>query len=165
MGVPAQPVFAVRTVDRGDIFVVKPMGELDLATTAELTRALALARRSRAAAIVVDLGRLSFIDSSGVQTLATTRRVLGDRLILANPMPQVRRVFELAGLAGVLGDVREPRRATSAAASRRGRGPVAITIRRRPTRRPRTGSPDRVGSGDVPHVRARGSAGVRWPSS
>ena len=59
-----------------------------------------------------------------MQTLATTKRALGDRLILTSPTTQVRRVFELAGLVALLTDADE-----------RGRGGA----RRLPARARRTG--------------------------
>ena len=133
MPLPAQR-FDVRAVDRGDAYVITPIGELDLATTAELTRALSIGRRSDAQVIVADLSRLTFIDSSGMQMLATTHRALGDRLILANATPQVRRVFELAGLTALLSMSYEPRRVT-AAATRRDHATLATAIHRLRTRR------------------------------
>jgi hypothetical protein len=38
MEVPAEPVFAVCTVDRGDTYVAAPIGELDLAIRTRRTR-------------------------------------------------------------------------------------------------------------------------------
>jgi anti-anti-sigma factor len=79
-------------------------GELDVATVAQLESALAQARPA-ADLIEVDLGGLSFIDSTGLRALLTLHQAseadgFAYRL-LAGP-PLVHRTFTLTGLDQVL---------------------------------------------------------------
>jgi anti-sigma B factor antagonist len=78
--------------------VVHVSGELDMATAPELSECLDRLAASSVPAVVVDLSRLTFCDSSGLGVLVTfAHRVeeLGTRLVLRSPTPTVRRVFEL----------------------------------------------------------------------
>ncbi|MFL5871810.1 MAG: STAS domain-containing protein [Solirubrobacterales bacterium] len=80
-------------------------GELDAATVPELEVALARAERARAKEIVVDVERLTFIDSTGLQTLvALQRRLNGDgpELVVRRPTEEVARMFSLVGLDKLL---------------------------------------------------------------
>jgi anti-anti-sigma factor len=98
-------------------------GELDFASGAELATALAgLTGRPRQ--IVVDLGSLEFVDSSGVKLLVTAARNTesdGGGLVLVSPTPTVRRVFEILHLADVL-TVTDDREQALAEAARLGGG-------------------------------------------
>jgi anti-sigma B factor antagonist len=79
-------------------------GDVDLATAPALEEALEAAVRDSVGALVVDLTRVSFIDSTGLQVLLRIRGLLGreDRaLALVCPHGPVRRVFELAGVSDV----------------------------------------------------------------
>ena len=55
----------------GDLAVVTPAGELDMATAPQLDQALRKAEQ-RYDVLVLDLGRLTFIDSSGIRTIFRT---------------------------------------------------------------------------------------------
>jgi anti-sigma B factor antagonist len=75
-------------------------GELDLATTPVLQEWLAPAMRGTAT-VVINLSRLSFIDSSGLRLLVQAERQLrdsGGRLVLVRGPRAVHRVFELTSL-------------------------------------------------------------------
>jgi len=54
--------------------------------------------------VVVDLAGVTFIDSTGVGTLALTHRVGGATCVVrvVNPNPAVRRVLEMTGVLGML---------------------------------------------------------------
>jgi anti-anti-sigma factor len=70
-------------------------GELDIATTPQLARAL---HALRARLVVLDLRKLAFMDSCGVHAIvdASIRaRQLGERLLLLAGPPGVDRVFTL----------------------------------------------------------------------
>ncbi|MFL6206955.1 MAG: STAS domain-containing protein [Acidimicrobiales bacterium] len=61
--------------------------------------------------IIVDLGDVSFIDSSGLAALVDANRRLADRgqqLVVANPGSGVWRIFTLAGIDQILVVDREP---------------------------------------------------------
>jgi anti-sigma B factor antagonist len=92
------------TSERGPGIVVTLRGELDLAGAAGVAAALA-AVAARKPEIVVDLGGLEFIDSSGVAALAHGRkhaRRAGGDLLLAAPQQQVLRVLTLTRLVDAL---------------------------------------------------------------
>ena len=84
-------------------------GELDIATTPQLDRALREAQ-SQVRLVVLDLREVAFIDTSGVHAIvdASSRaRQLGDRLLLLSGPPGVDRVFTLTGTSDevVNGDI------------------------------------------------------------
>jgi anti-anti-sigma factor len=81
-----------------------PRGELDIATVPQLDRAL---RRAQAASdfVVLDLGGLEFVDSSGAHLLLETHRRMraaDARLVIAHVTAEVRWFFELIGIDRVL---------------------------------------------------------------
>lgn len=88
-----------------EVDVLEAQGELDLSTTAQLKAPL-LERIEGGLRVVLDLSRVSFIDSSGIAVVVqayrgTTETGNGDgpglNLVIA-PGSQVARVFELAAL-------------------------------------------------------------------
>ena len=82
-------------------FCVRVTGELDLATTeelnAQLSEILAAPRR-----VVLDLGGVTFMDSSGLATIVgaiNRAEMIGARLEVASPLPpQPQRLLELTGI-------------------------------------------------------------------
>jgi anti-sigma B factor antagonist len=75
-------------------------GELDLATTPRLAAALAEDAVAGAARVVLDLGRLSFMDSTGLGLIVRADRELRDggrALVLRNLQAQVSRLLQLSG--------------------------------------------------------------------
>jgi anti-anti-sigma factor len=80
-------------------------GELDLANASQLEERLAAAQDDGAERVVVDLGRLAFIDSTGLRVLlqADARaRESGHELKLRPGADAVQRVFEVAGALDIL---------------------------------------------------------------
>ncbi|MHB1568672.1 MAG: STAS domain-containing protein [Solirubrobacteraceae bacterium] len=82
------------------------VGELDLAVSEILVRRLAALREAGVPARL-DLSRIEFIDSTGIQALlrgVVHAQVDGTRLIEIDPnvSPQVRRLVDLVGIAQVL---------------------------------------------------------------
>jgi anti-sigma B factor antagonist len=94
----------IDTVGHEDSLLLVVVGELDIATSPSLDEALARARATDAASIVVDLSAVSFIDSTGLHVLLrhTCAEEGGPRVSLTTPSPQARRVFELSGLLDYL---------------------------------------------------------------
>ena len=83
--------------------VVRPRGELDIATVPRLRDAIAQRRPDEA--LVVDLRDLAFLDTSGLQIVVEmSRRARGEgfELTLVRGAHGVQRVFEIAGLADML---------------------------------------------------------------
>jgi anti-sigma B factor antagonist len=78
--------------------VVSVAGELDIAGAPELARAFGGLEQSDVRAVAVDLSELTFIDSSGISTLATAvqeARARGGWMVVAVPAGDVRRVFDI----------------------------------------------------------------------
>jgi anti-anti-sigma factor len=94
------PAFDCSWTDGGpDAAWVRLAGELDVATTPQLERALR-EPRLQARLVVLDLRELAFIDSCGVHAIvdASIRaRQVGHRMLLLHGSPGVDRVFTLTG--------------------------------------------------------------------
>jgi anti-anti-sigma factor len=83
----------------GDLHVFDLAGELDLDTVKVLDTVPIQPDADET--VVLDLAGLEFVDSSGLRSLIQVRRRVIDRgahLVLRQPRPSVRRVFEVAGL-------------------------------------------------------------------
>ncbi len=96
--------FAVEVTDDGPPVVVRCRGGLDFAYADQLRDVFAgITERD----VVVDLCRLTFIDSTGLSVLLSARRTLqdvGGAMSIRGACGSVRRVFEAAELADVLDD-------------------------------------------------------------
>jgi RNA polymerase sigma-B factor len=83
-------------------FLVTVSGEIDVATSPRLRSELIDLLDQKAQSIVLDLGGMSFIDSSGLGVLVGALRRLreqdGSSIVLRGMQPPVRRVFEITGL-------------------------------------------------------------------
>ena len=97
-------------VERDDVVVLVVEGELDLSAAPDFTDWLARAGASPAPAIVVDLDRVTFMDSAGVHALLqfSVSERNRDRLGVTRGSPQVRRLLEVTGLARYLSFVPSP---------------------------------------------------------
>ena len=84
------------------IVVVQLAGELDLATAPELVDRLAVVRSRSASRIVVDVSRLTFVDSSGLNALVAAARPANGRLVVAAPSPHLARVLDIVRLGEVV---------------------------------------------------------------
>lgn len=86
--------------------VVRVDGELDILTAPRLAARLDPVIRSSRGDLLLDLRRVEFIDSSGLQILMTTRRRLlrsGREIAVLCDQGPVRRVIEIARLTEALG--------------------------------------------------------------
>ncbi|MGV9254608.1 STAS domain-containing protein [Streptomyces sp. NPDC003697] len=89
-----------RTPADGGAWVVTPVGEVDLDGSAEL-RDVLLSCLDDAPGTVVDLGGVTFMDSSGINALITAHQAArehGTWLRLAAPQDAVSRVIQLVGV-------------------------------------------------------------------
>jgi anti-anti-sigma factor len=98
--IPFEP-FSVRGERSGQRHRLTPVGELDLATVPVLEREFNAALLGDADTIVVDLGQLEFLDSSGIGALLPMDDACGGRtgrlrVILGSH--RVERVLEIAGV-------------------------------------------------------------------
>jgi anti-anti-sigma factor len=93
--------FRVEVQPERDSVRVVPVGEVDIATVGEIDARLRELNQAGFRHFVLDLRRLTFIDSSGVRLVLTwhaaARQNGIDFMVLEGP-PAVQRVFELAGV-------------------------------------------------------------------
>ena len=90
---------------RGPSIVLEVDGELDLASAPQLKRALEQAWGNAPEEIVLDLGKLRFMDMAGLRVLLSARQRAeqrGTELVLTNVRDSIRRVLTLAGVNGLL---------------------------------------------------------------
>ncbi len=90
--------FGVTSHDVAGCRIVALRGELDASTCQELAERLI---GPPGWLVVVDLRRLTFMDSSGLGTIHAARRVAisdGGNLVVSRPNPMVYRVLEITGL-------------------------------------------------------------------
>ena len=82
----------------GPVSIVELTGDLDVAGAPTLQNALQEIIDSGGQHVVVDLGAVPFMDSSGLGVLVAAHRrmaAVGGRLALANPGPALQKVFQL----------------------------------------------------------------------
>jgi anti-anti-sigma factor len=91
---------ALRSERDGETHVLELIGELDLDGAPRLEEELKRVEAGDAAAIIVDLAGLEFIDSTGIRLLlmAAERCQADGRLTLLRGQRQVHRVFEITDL-------------------------------------------------------------------
>ena len=95
-----RPGFDLAAEAREGVVVMRIGGELDLAAAPLLRETIDwMERRAPGAPLVLDLARVSFIDSTGVRLLMEAGDVAGGRIALLDPSSAVSRVLELTGLA------------------------------------------------------------------
>lgn len=93
--------FRVKAQVVGMTHVITVVGELDAGTARQLRAAVDRALDALPAAVVVDLGGVTFIDSAGVRAVLDRRTVmstLDSALDVVAGSDQVRSVFELSGM-------------------------------------------------------------------
>lgn len=95
------------TIDnrQGGIAVVRLDGQLDLLSTADVKKRLAYLVDQGATLVIVDMGNVSFIDSSGLAALISglkTTRIAGGNLCIARPGSEVRTILELTRMDQIL---------------------------------------------------------------
>ena len=96
---------AVVRADRVDGGVcVIACGEIDAASAPELAAELHQAIDGDDGPVLLDLGAVTFMDSSGVSALLTAHQLANGRLRLATVHPAVQRVLELTGALALFAD-------------------------------------------------------------
>jgi anti-sigma B factor antagonist len=84
---------------RGEELWVLPRGDLDIGGVPELEETLSLAMASDAAAIVIDLRELEFIDSTGLRALVQAPQATGgERISFVAGNDHVQSVLRISGL-------------------------------------------------------------------
>ena len=88
--------------DRDHVRIVRVTGELDLSNVADVGDALVAGTPDESAGLVVEMSRLTHIDSAGVRMLFDVRRRLAQRRqAIALAVPQRARVRDLLELVAV----------------------------------------------------------------
>lgn len=93
--------FRVEVRPERDVVRVVPVGELDVATAAELETQLHELRTSGFERVVLDLRDLQFVDSTGIRVIVTEHRFAAANrreFSLVGGRPAVRRALEVCGL-------------------------------------------------------------------
>ena len=91
----------VTTEDGVSVLIVR--GELDAYSAPTLDSAIETAIDQGASRLVLDLGEVGFIDSSGLRSMIRARKQIGDdpgALRIRNPQPSTVRLLEITGLTG-----------------------------------------------------------------
>jgi anti-anti-sigma factor len=99
------PSFGIQILQNGASTRIAPNGELDIATTPALEQAIADATSAPGVTLVLDLRELTFMDSTGLRTLAQTNaRAQQDGFTLSiwRGSRQIERVLEISGLGALL---------------------------------------------------------------
>ena len=102
---PEIPLFSLEFGRDHEAVVVKVSGEVDLASTPAIRDALdELIVNQGNLSLRIDLAEVTFMDSTGLNLLVGTLKVLRDRggsMTIANPTATIRRLFDLTGLSTV----------------------------------------------------------------
>ena len=85
----------------GKSVVLSPQGDIDLARSPALRTALKQAQTSKPDRLVIDLGGVDYMDSSGVATLVEALQIArrsNTKMVLCGLKDRVRSIFEIARL-------------------------------------------------------------------
>jgi anti-sigma B factor antagonist len=88
----------VTRVDDGDEVRLTVAGEVDCGSAPRFVEPLRRAIADSVGTVHVDLGAVTFMDSSGLNALAAARDAAGARLRLGTLHPAVRRVLEITNM-------------------------------------------------------------------
>jgi stage II sporulation protein AA (anti-sigma F factor antagonist) len=93
----------LEVIDDNEVLMVRIKGEMDLASADQIRNEVdqrLLGDKCRH--LLLDLTRVTFIDSSGIGVILGRYRKLtdeGGRLVILKPQPQVRRVLDISGVS------------------------------------------------------------------
>jgi len=96
----AEPL-VIKTDTVGSATVVTPVGDVDLTGSPTLRQEIRKAQGSKPQRLVINLGQVPYMDSSGVATLVEAMQVAkrsGSALVLCAMQDRVKSVFEIARL-------------------------------------------------------------------
>jgi anti-sigma B factor antagonist len=99
---PLAPLLTVQSHTHGTTHHVAVAGELDLSSVAEVRRVTEAALRGRPETLLLDLGELTFCDSSGIHLVIDTDKrasAQGIRFRVIAPYGSARRTFEICQIA------------------------------------------------------------------
>ena len=94
-------ILEVTTAERDGFVHVSLLGELDLSTVGKLQEELRRVEKSSPPTVVIDLSRVTFLDSTGLRCIVTAderARDEGRRLVIVRGPDPVQRVFSITRL-------------------------------------------------------------------
>jgi anti-sigma B factor antagonist len=94
-------ILEIETKDRDGLVHVLLRGELDLSTVSKVQDALERVEESSPPTVVLDLSKLTFLDSTGLRCIVTAderARQAGRRVVLVRGPEPVQRVFTITRL-------------------------------------------------------------------
>ena len=94
-------ILDVRSEDRDGLVHVSLVGELDLSTVAKVQEELRRVEASAPTTLVMDLSKLTFLDSTGLRCIVTAderARDEGRRMVIVRGPDAVQRVFSITKL-------------------------------------------------------------------
>jgi anti-sigma B factor antagonist len=94
-------ILEVRTEDKNGFVHVALVGELDLSTVAKVQDEFRRVEASSPPTVVVDLSKLTFLDSTGLRCIVTANeraREQGRRMVIVRGPDAVQRVFSITRL-------------------------------------------------------------------
>lgn len=94
-------ILDVSSEDRNGLVHVALAGELDLSTVAKVQEELRRVEANAPATLVVDLSKLTFLDSTGLRCIVTAderARAEGRRIVIVRGPDAVQRVFAITRL-------------------------------------------------------------------
>ncbi len=108
-----EPGLLISVEEALDGVIVRVEGEIDLATSTGLQRAIddLLDRDPPPAWVRAELDGVRFMDTTGVAVLLATRaraEALGTRLVVSTASPFLKRVFDVTGIGRLLRDPELP---------------------------------------------------------
>jgi anti-sigma B factor antagonist len=96
----------IDVVRSGDHTVVRPSGYLDVSTSPRLRETLMEVAAEGPSAVILDLGRVEFLDSSALGVILHGWKLLGaagETLCVVSPEERITKIFEMTGLHLSLG--------------------------------------------------------------
>jgi anti-sigma B factor antagonist len=94
-------ILEVQSEDAGGHVTVALRGELDLSTVGKVQEELRRVEAAEPAIVILDLSRLTFLDSTGLRCVVTAderARTQGRRLVIVRGPDAVQRVFSITRL-------------------------------------------------------------------
>ena len=93
--------FQVNTEKRQEATILTPHGDIDMGVSPQFREALRTAQESHPRRLVVNMGGVGYMDSSGLATLVEAMKLTrgdGTRLVLCALSDRVKAIFEIARL-------------------------------------------------------------------
>ena len=88
-----------------NIRLIKLIGKLDITGVGEIETEFSDYCEGEAARLIVDLSEVDFLASIGIRLLTVTAKSVmsrGGKMVLLNPLPDVRHVLEITGIPAVI---------------------------------------------------------------